>query len=1039
MDITSFAIKHNRTSWVVFLALLIFGLLAFNKMPKDYDPGFVVRSAQVITYFPGASPQRVEELVTDQIEKVVQQIPQLDFVKSTSKTGVSIVSVNIKESYKNMRPIWDDLRRKVESVSDDLPTGSMTPTVNDEFGEVFGIVIGLTAEGYSYREMFDVAEHVRDVFLRLPDAAKVDVFGTQEQRVFIEFENTRLAALGLSAGQIKEQLTSQNIVNPGGFLYLGDESLALEPTGNFDSVENISQAIIRIPGSDKIILLSDIAKVYRDYVDPAEIKVSVQGEEGLTLAISMRSGGNNVALGKQVLSSIRDLESAYPIGVEFSLLSFLPNEVEDKVKDFLSNLFQAIVVVTLVMLFSLGLRTGLIVASLIPMSMLFGVLVMSFLDIPIDQISLAALIIALGMLVDNGIVMSENIMIQMQKGKKAINAAIDSATELKIPLLVSSLTTGAAFLPIFLAESSTGEYTASLFKVVTITLLCSWLLSMTMVPMLCVYFIKVKQSNNIAEFSGSMYRYYRRILYTLLKFRWLTITLCLAMLFVSIQGLKLIPNVFFPPSDRNYFKVELELPIGTRLQKTEAIVRDMEQYISSTLLIRADKDKQAIEGAEKGVTKWVSYIGSGGPRFLLTHTPHSISSNYALMIVSVNSIKVIDKAMASIERYALSQYPDLLIKTRKIENGKAVTNPVEYRILGYDSDKVLSIAGQLKTQMSKVPGLKSISDTWGLPSKKLIIEINQARASRAGISNKDIALSLQTQLSGLELTQYREGNDLIPVVLRNIAADRESISKLKAMAVYSQSTGNSVPLIQVADINVVWENAKILRRNRLKSVVVGAQLDGITATQGFAKITPWLEQQKKNWPIGYSYELGGEAESSGKANHSIVEKLPIGIFIIVILLIAQFNSIRKSIIVLATIPLGFIGVVAGLLAGQSFFGFMTLLGVISLAGIVINNAIVLLERIKVELEAQPDSPIEAIVNAAQARMKPILLTTATTVFGLVPLYLGGGEMWEPMALSIMGGLLFSTLLTLGVVPVMYALLFKLPQVSTQQRDQVLSK
>ncbi|MDK1312473.1 efflux RND transporter permease subunit [Pseudoalteromonas ardens] len=1014
MNITRLALENNRTTWVLIFALVFFGIVAFNKMPKDYDPGFIIRTAQVVTYFPGASPQRVEELVTDKIEKVVQQIPELDFVKSTSKTGVSIVSVNIKESYKEMRPIWDNLRRKIETVENDLPSDAQKPIVNDEFGDVFGVVIGLTAEGYSYREMEEVAEQVRDELLRLPEAAKVDIFGAQEQRVFIEFENAKLASLGISPGQLKDQLAARNIVNPGGSIFIDDETLALEPSGNFESVEDIAGTIINITGSEQVILLSDIARVYRDYVDPAKVKVRVANEEGMTIAISMRHGGNNLLLGEQVLDAIHYLESVYPIGVDFKLLSFLPREVEQKVDDFVSNLIQAVLVVTVVMLFSLGLRTGLIVASLIPMSMVFGILAMSFFDISIDQISLAALIIALGMLVDNGIVMSESIMVQMERGKSAVEAAVDSADELKVPLLVSSLTTGAAFLPIFLAESATGEYTASLFKVVTITLLCSWLLAMTMIPMLCVLFTRVK--SQAANYDAGIYLTYKQILMGLIKHRWMTLAGCVLMFFLALQGLQLVPKLFFPPSDRDYFKVELELPIGTRLSATEAMVKDMEAFLL--------RDLKVNETREQGVTDWVSYVGNGGPRFLLTHTPEPASSNYALMIVSTTSYRHIDELMAKIETYALQRHPDLLIKQRKIENGSPIDNPVEVRLSGSDIDVLTGLVNQLKAQMRDTPGLKAVSDDWGLPIKKLQIKINQTRARRAGVSSKDIASSLQTGLSGLELTRFREGDELIPVTLRSVAADRQDIGKLEAMVVYSQASGKSVPLKQVADIEVVWENAQILRRDRLKSVTVGAQLDGITADEGFSKLKPWLEEQQKSWPFGYSYELGGEAESSGKANQSIAEKMPIAIFIIVILLVGQFNSLRKSAIVLTTVPLGFIGVVAGLLIGQSFFGFMTLLGIISLAGIVINNAIVLLERIKYELD-QGDDPVLAIIQAAQQRMRPILLTTATTVLGLVPLYLGGGEMWEPMALAIMGGLLFSTILTLGVVPVLYALLYRI--------------
>jgi multidrug efflux pump subunit AcrB len=997
---------------------MFFGISAYKNMPKDYDPGFILRTAQVITYFPGASPERVEQLVTDKLEKEIQEMPELDFITSESRTGVSIISVNIKESYKVMRPIWDKLRRKIETVKDQLPSEAQEPIVNDEFGDVFGVVLGLTAEGFSYKEMKDVADQAKDDLLRLSEAAKVDVFGMQEERVFIEYNNIRLAELNLSPSQLRDQLGSRNIVIAGGSINIADEKIALEPTGNFESVDEIRKTIIQIPGSDQLMYLSDIAKVYRGYLDPAKNKVSINGDVALTIAISMREGGNNIILGKQVIETLEQFSSVYPIGVDFSLISFLPQEVEQKVDDFVSNLVQAVVVVTIVMLFSLGLRTGLIVATLIPASMIFGILLMSFFDIGIDQISLAALIIALGMLVDNGIVMSESIMVQMESGKKPIDAAVDSANELKIPLLTSSLTTAAAFLPIFLAESTTGEYTASLFKVVTITLLCSWILSMTIVPMLCVYFMKVKQQTQ--SFNTPFYNRYKNIMTVLLKYRWSTVIATMVLFSVAVMGLKYVPKLFFPPSDRAYFKLDLELPVGTRIEATEMMVQKIEQFMQKELKVETRQSNVSNEG----ITSWVTYLGSGGPRFLLTHSPKPSSSNYALMVINVSSVDVIDSVMTSIEDYAFDNFPDLLVKARKIENGAPIANPIEIRLSGKDTDELFVLVDKIKLKLSEVKGLKSINDSWGLPIKKLQVKINQTRARRAGVSSKDIAISLQTGLAGLELTQYREADNVIPVMMRSSAADRQDIGKLEALAVYSQATGTSVPLKQVADIEIVWEAATIFRRDRLKTITIGAQIDStITASDALAELGPWLEEEKKNWPFGYRYEFGGEAESSGKANQSIADKLPIAVFIIVLLLVAQFNSIRKSIIIMTTIPLGIIGVVIGLLVGQSFFGFMTLLGIISLAGIVINNAIVLLERIKIELDNQTSSPIDAIVEACQKRLRPILLTTATTVFGLIPLYLGGGEMWEPMALAIIGGLLFSTILTLGVIPVIYALFF----------------
>lgn len=1014
MNITKLALDNNRTTLMLMLAILLFGVMAYKTMPKDYDPGFIIRTAQVITYFPGASPKRVEELVTDKIEKVIQEIPELDFVSSESRTGVSIVSANVKESYKEMRPIWDDLRRKIETVKSDLPEEAEDPIVNDEFGDVFGIVIGLTAEGYSYREMKDIAEEVKDELLHLSEAAKVEIFGSQEERIYIEFDNARLAELGISPSQISDQLSSRNIIIPGGSINLSRDRISVEPTGNFESLEDISSTLIQIPGSDSVQYLREIATIKRSYIDPVKTQVSLNGERALSIAISMREGGNNIALGQQVSATLDRMQNVYPIGVDFSLVSFMPEEVEEKVNDFASNLIQAVVVVTIVMLLTLGLRTGLIVAALIPASMISGILLMSFFNISIDQISLAALIISLGMLVDNGIVMSENIMVQMNAGKKAMSAAIDSANELKMPLLVSSLTTAAAFLPIFLAESATGEYTASLFKVVTITLLCSWAISMTIIPMLCVFFLKATPQSK--ESHSAIYHRYAGVLATLLKFRWLTMLLTLIVFFLALQGLSLVPKLFFPPSDRTYFKVELELPVGTKIEETQRITALVEEYMKSDLMTNAQRTE--------GVTDWIAYVGSGGPRFLLTHNPKPSSAYYALLVVNVSSLGVIDQVMTQLEEHANAHYPDLLVKLRKIENGSPIANPVEVRVRGKDKDRLFVIVDNIKQKMAETQGLKSISDNWGLPIKKLVVKINQTRARRAGISSKDIAISLQTELSGMELTQYREGDEVIPIVMRSAAADRQDIGKLEALAVYSQSSGFSVPLRQVADVEIVWESANILRRDRYKNVTIGAQIDdSTTASQAFSELTPWLDEQKESWPFGYDYELGGEAESSGKANQSIADKLPIAVLIIVLLLISQFNSIRKAAVILATIPLGLIGVTFGLLAGQSFFGFMTLLGIVSLAGIVINNAIVLLERIKLEVDDNGLGHYEAIIVAAQKRARPILLTTATTVFGLIPLYLGGGEMWEPMALAIMGGLILSTILTLCVIPVLYAILF----------------
>lgn len=1014
MNITRLAIENNRFTFIVLIVVIAAGIQTFFKMPRAYDPGFVVRTAQVLTYFPGASPQRVEQLVSSKLEDVIKEIPELDFVTSESRTGTSIVTVNIKESYKEMRPIWDSLRRKVEDVAPDLPDGIVGPYVNDEFGDVYGIVITIVGEGFNFAELNNIAEDIRDDLQRLPDAAKVEIYGAQEERIFVEYDNARLTELGISPYQLSQSLETRNIVISGGSFNLGDERIALEPSGNFESIEDIEQTILQIPGSDRLLYLKDIADVKRGYIDPPASMVRSSGQQALGIGISMRDGGNNISLGEQVTAELKRLNLVYPYGIEFDFVTFAPAEVDQKVSNFVSSLLQAVLVVTLVMLVSLGLRTGLVVSTLIPVSMLMALIVMSFFEIGLDQISLAALIIALGMLVDNGIVMSENIMVQMEQGKKAIDAAIDSAMELKVPLLTASLTTAAAFLPIYLAESNVGEFTASLFKVVTITLLCSWVISLTVIPMLCVYFIKVNPRTE--SFSNGFYSSYKNALIFMLKHKATSLVATVVVFFIAMAGFSHLPKIFFPPSDRTYFKAEIELPVGTAIEKTQKVVAGLENFIENELTVS--------EQRQSGITNWISYIGNAGPKFILSHNPKPSNPGYALMVLNVNDIELMDQYMQKINRYALDHFPDLELRLRRIETGPAIQNPVEVRLSGKNIDDLFEKVNALKQEMSRVGGLNNISDDWGQRIKKLAIRINQPRALRAGVTSQDIAISLQSGLSGLELTEFREGEDVIPVLLRSRNSNQNDISKVESLSVYVQSSGQSVPLQQVADIEVVWESAKIFRRDGLRTVTIGAQtLEGVTAAEKFSQLIPWLQEKQNEWGIDARYELGGEKETSQKANKSIADKLLIAAFIILILLVGQFNSIRKAFIILMTIPLGLIGVVVGLLSAKSYFGFMTLLGIISLAGIVINNAIVLLERIKIELDNGVKHQ-DAIISAAQQRARPILLTTATTVLGLIPLYVSGGEMWEPMAVAIMAGLLFSTLLTLGVVPVLYALLYK---------------
>ena len=1033
MNITQAAIEKNRVTTIALLVVAAMGISSFLGLPQSEDPGFLVRTAVVQTIFPGASPERVEQLVTDKLEKVIQEIPELDYVGSQSKTGVSIIHVNVREEYTVLRPIWDSLRRKIDSARGDLPDDVRGPFVNDEFGDVFGILLTITGDGFSYAEIKEVADEVRDELLLLEDVAKVEIFGAQEERVFVEYNNARLAEYGLSPIQLQQLLEAQNIIIPGGSITTELEKIVLEPSGNFESLEGIRRTVIQIPGSSDLVYLEDLAEIRRGYIDPPESMARGSEGECLALAISMREGGNIVELGAVVRPALERLEAFYPIGVEFDWVQFAPDTVANLVDGFVVNLYQAIGIVTLVMLSFLGLRTGLVVASLIPMAMLSTLLMMSVLNIGLDQMSIASLIIALGMLVDNAIVMSESIMVSMAGGKKPVAAAIESATELMIPLLTSSLTTAAAFLPIYLAESAVGEYTAPLFKVVTITLLCSWVLSLTMIPMLCATFLRVEPQAE-DPYGSRFYRIYRGLLLAGLRRRGLTLVAVAGVFFLAILGLGLVPNIFFPSNDRPTFTVEVELPVGTPIERTGAVVAEIEDFIRAELVTGAWPGEEHVgwwgrlmgkEPRPDGVVNWATFVGNGGPKFTLGYNPGLKSPEYAILLVNTVTRPAVDEIIPHIERFAGGRYPDAKATVRPLSNGPPAWPPVEVRLSGRDTDVLFDLVDQVKAKMREIPGTKLIDDDWGARSKKLVVQVDGPRARRAGVSNQDVAISLRTFLDGLETTEYREGDQLIPVTLRSVAAERQDFDKLETLNVYSQSTGSSVSLKQVADIAVAWEPAQVKRRDRLRTVAVECAVEpGTTAAEVDAVLLPWLEEQAKGWAPGYGFEIGGENESSGEANASIGAKLPVAGLIIVMLLVGQFNSIRRPLIILITIPLGVIGVVVGLLVARSYFGFMTLLGIISLAGIVINNAIVLLDRIRIEIEEGGLEPGQAILESAQKRLRPILLTTCTTIGGMIPLWLGGGAMWEPMAISIIFGLAFATMLTLGVVPILYSLFFR---------------
>jgi len=1018
---TEWAIKNSRVTIIAVLALFISGISAYINLPKAQDPGFTIRSVVIITEYPGASARRVEELVSDAIEEKIQEMPEISEISSESRAGISIISVEFHTYLFDMQPIYDRLRQKVEDITPEFPEGVSPPFINDEFGDTFGHVYSIVGDGFSQKELRDSALDVRQTILREPDVAKVDLYGDIEEAIYIEYDNARLTELGLSPQQLASSLQALNIITTSGDIVIDRERINLEPTGNFDTLNDLREAIIELPDSSSLIRLGDIVEIYRDYEDPVSTIVSINGQQGITLAISLRSGGNLITLGERLAVLTQQLEADLPLGMSIEPVFIQSTLTNQAVNGFLENLVQAVLIVVAVMMFSLGWRTGLVVAALIPTVMVSTFFVMAQFDIGIDQISLAALIISLGLLVDNAIVVVEAVTVRRENGEAPIKAAINAAREMKAPLLISSLTTAAAFTPIALAKSEVGEFTASIFYVVTIALLISWVMAMTVIPMLTP-FIRVKQKvkgDDGELFDSAFQKKYKALLLACVRKPLVFVAFIIGVFFLSVYGLKFVPQMFIPPSEDPHLTVALTLPTGSDITFTEASVKGLETYLAQTMMV-SENDEKAI-----GVKSWVAYIGSGGPRFMLAFSPVNANESEAMLLVNVNNTASLDPVKEAIEDYFFENQPDMFVKVQRLANGPPVEYPIVIKVSGPEFEQLNVIVNDIKAKFAAHQNVTAVKDQWGPKLKKIVVDIDQARAFRSGITSNDIATSLNASLSGLQMTKFRENDEQIPIIMWTNSDDRNDLTQLENLSVFSQTSGNLVPLSQVADIRVEWDHARIERLNRVRTNEVQVMIkDGVTATEVASQIRPWLAQYAATWDAGYSYVEGGENEESSKAGASIGAALPFAIVAIVGLLVLQFNSLRRTFIVLITIPLGLIGITAGLLIMRSIFGFFTLLGLISLAGIVINNAIVLLDRVKLEIDGNGRRASEAVILAAQQRARPILLTTATTCGGMLPLMLSGGPMFEPMAVAILFGLLFATFLTLLLVPVLYTLFFR---------------
>ncbi|MFT7033419.1 MAG: multidrug efflux pump subunit AcrB [Cyclobacteriaceae bacterium] len=1035
MNLTQIAIERNRVTYTILTVIIVMGLVLYQTLSRDSMPPYTVRVATVVSSFPGASPERVEQLVSDKVEKIVQELPELKEVNSTSRTGLSIVSVTLKDEVApgQLQEVWNRLRRKLEAMKG-LPE-EVNPSLNDDgVGDVYGIVVGLTSDGFSYAQMKEYSDDIKDDFIKLEDAAKVEVGGEQEERVFVEFDNARLKEYGLTADKLRNVISSTNILSSGGKINLDQERIILEPTGNYNSVDDIRKTLVPIGDGSQLVYLEDITSVSKGYIDPTTQRVKVDGKDAISLHINLKEGANVIKLGEEVDLVIDRWQEKLPIGLELTRLSSLDSYIDFKISDFINNLMQSIGIVLAVMLIFLGLRTGSIIASLIPIVTIMTLMLMGLIGMGLNQVTLAALIMALGMMVDNAIVVAESVMVKMENGIEAKKAAIDSCTELFTPLLISTLTTSAAFLAFYLAESSMGDIVGPIFVVISLALLSSWFIALTVITLFCYKFLKIEKKGNkklglVDRLINASKVYYKDLILIALSRKWAVIITIVLLFIASLYGFTKVSFVFFPDSDRNMITVDINLPLGTNIENTSAIVEGVELFMRDSLLVNDQRTD--------GITNWSSYIGEGPESYDLGYSPDETNSSYAHMLVNTSHSSINNEVVKIIDTYCFNNFPSADIKVGPLGAGGGGV-PIEIKVSGSDPDQLASIAQDVKLKLSGITGTKNVKDDWGPKSKKFVIDIDQNRAQAVGVSSQDVATSLQTVMDGFKTGEYREGDKLIPVIMRSDAGQQQSYESLETLNVYAQNSGKSVPLLQIARIIPQWQYSKIKRLDLNRTINISSELrDGGNASTITVEITPWLKEQSEVWPAGYSYQFGGDAKNTADNMGAVIKYLPLSGFIIVMLLIIQFNSLRKMIMVTATIPLAVIGVVIGLLTFQEPFGFMPFLGVISLAGIIINNAIVLIDRMEIEQNELKRNTQDAVIAACLQRFRPIVLATLTTVFGLIPLYLSGGEMWEGMAVSIMIGLLFGTIITLLFIPSFYSILFKINYRGYEFKEELL--
>ncbi|MGU3311082.1 efflux RND transporter permease subunit [Acinetobacter sp. M5A5_2a] len=1035
--------KFNLSEWALnnkgivlyFMLLLgIIGAISYSKLSQSEDPPFTFKVMVVQTYWPGATAKEVSTLVTDRIEKELMTTGQYDKIMAYSRPGESLVTFVAKDSLTSDKipDVWYNVRKKVNDIRHELPNGVQGPFFNDEFGDTYGNIYVLTGKDFDYALLKEYADRLQLQLQRVKDVSKVELIGLQDQKIWIEISNTKAVQLGIPVTAIQDALQKQNSMASAGFFETGTDRIQIRVSGHLQNIDEIKKMPLLV--GDKTIQLGDVADVYRGFSQPAQPRMRFMGENGIGIALSMRKGGDIIALGKNLDTEFAQLQKTLPLGMKLQKVSDQPVAVQRSIHEFIKVLAEAVIIVLLVSFFSLGFRTGLVVAFSIPLVLAMTFAGMSLFDVGLHKISLGALILALGLLVDDAIIAVEMMAIKMEQGYSRIKAAGFAWKTTAFPMLTGTLITAAGFLPIATAQSGTGEYTRSIFQVVTIALLVSWVAAVLFVPYLgekllpdftkighqAPWYVRlwarltkkpqpqtvaISQDHHYDPYQSSFYLRFRKMVEFCVTYRKTVIATTVGIFVLSVLMFKIVPQQFFPPSNRAEILVDLKLEEGASLTATEQAVKKVEKFLSK----------------QKGIDNYVAYVGTGSPRFYLPLDQQLPQASFAQFVVLASSLDDRDEIRRSLETQIKKLLPQVRTRVSLLENGPPVGYPLQYRVSGEDQNQVRQEAQKVAKLVSENPNTTNVHLDWGEPSKIISIQIDQDRARQMGVSSVDLANFINASITGSAIEQYREKRELIEIRLRGDQSERVEVASLASLAVPT-TNGTTVPLAQIAKIEYKFEDGLIWHRNRLPTITVRAdirtQLQPATVVGELAES---MDKLRAELPSGYLVEVGGTVEESARGQNSVNAGMPLFLAVVMTLLMIQLKSLSRATIVLLTAPLGLIGVVLFLLLFNKPFGFVAMLGTIALSGMIMRNSLILIDQIEQDRQAG-HSTWEAIIEATVRRFRPIILTALAAVLAMIPL--SRSIFFGPMAVAIMGGLIVATLLTLFFLPALYAAWFK---------------